>query len=65
MSPEGGQAIRPGAPPATVPRRADPPDDPPVWGRDAADQVRIAFQQPFQLAFGAAAMLRSGQEAPG
>jgi hypothetical protein len=36
-----------------------PPDDPPVWSRDAADQARIAFQQPFQLAFGAADMLRS------
>jgi hypothetical protein len=34
-----------------------PPDDPPAWGRDAADQARIAFQQPFQLAFGAADML--------
>ncbi|MEU2221616.1 hypothetical protein [Streptomyces sp. NPDC018347] len=34
-----------------------PPADPPVWGRDAADMGRIAFQQPFQLAFRAAALL--------
>lgn len=49
--------VQPGVAPAISPQKAAPPDDPPVWGRDAADQARIAFQQPFQLAFGAAAML--------
>ncbi|MFI0813078.1 hypothetical protein [Streptomyces echinatus] len=34
-----------------------PPSDPPVWGRDAADMTRIAFQQPFQLAFRAGTLL--------
>jgi hypothetical protein len=34
-----------------------PPDDPAVWGRDPADMARIAFQQPFQLAFAAAVLL--------
>lgn len=34
-----------------------PPADPPVWGRDAADMARIAFQQPFQLAFRATTLL--------
>lgn len=43
-------------PPPATPRRL-PPGDPPVWGRDAADQARIAFQQPFQLAFPAASLL--------
>lgn len=50
--------VQPAAAPASAPLTAMPPDDPPVWGRDPADQARIAFQQPFQLAFGAAAMLR-------
>lgn len=31
--------------------------DPPAWGRDAADMARIAFQQPFQLAFRATTLL--------
>lgn len=44
--------------PPVGPTRPEPPADPPVWGRDAADMARIAFQRPFQLAFGAAAMLR-------
>ncbi len=35
-----------------------PPTDPPVWGRDPANMARIAFQQPFQLAFRATALLR-------
>jgi hypothetical protein len=34
-----------------------PPPDPPAWGRDAADMGRIAFQQPFQLAFRASTLL--------
>jgi len=46
-----------GVTPTSSPEKKVPADDPPVWGRDAADQARIAFQQPFQLAFGAAAML--------
>jgi hypothetical protein len=33
------------------------PGDSPEWGRDAADVARIAFQQPFQLAFRATALL--------
>ena len=36
-----------------------PPGDPPVWGRDPATMARIAFQQPFQLAFRAATMLHN------
>ncbi|HKG03118.1 MAG TPA: hypothetical protein VKB03_08040 [Conexibacter sp.] len=31
--------------------------DPPVWGRDAADMARIAFNQPFQVAFSPNRML--------
>ncbi|MGW0912644.1 hypothetical protein ACWD1Z_12970 [Streptomyces sp. NPDC002784] len=31
--------------------------DPPVWARDAADMARIAFQQPFQLAYRATSLL--------
>ncbi len=54
----GSGFVQPGAAPASVPQHPLPADDPPVWGRDPADQARIAFQQPFQLAFGAAAMLR-------
>ncbi|BCH23324.1 hypothetical protein [Mesorhizobium sp. L-8-3] len=42
--------------PTRTPSRPSP-DDPPAWGRDAADMARIAFQQPFQMAFRAAAML--------
>ncbi|GAA3102846.1 hypothetical protein GCM10010520_54980 [Rhizobium viscosum] len=40
-----------------APPKCLPPADPPMWGRDAADMARIAYQQPFQLAFRAAAML--------
>lgn len=36
----------------------DPPGDPAKWGRDPADMARIAFQQPFQLAFRASVLLR-------
>jgi hypothetical protein len=36
-----------------------PPTDPPVWGKEAADMGRIAFQQPFQLAFRATTLLGS------
>ncbi|MET9734628.1 hypothetical protein ABZZ79_29525 [Streptomyces sp. NPDC006458] len=31
--------------------------DPPLWARDPADMARIAFQQPFQLAFRATTLL--------
>ncbi|MFJ4206600.1 hypothetical protein ACIP2Y_44325 [Streptomyces sviceus] len=31
--------------------------DPPQWARDSADMARIAFQQPFQLAFRATTLL--------
>ncbi|WP_405725541.1 hypothetical protein OG885_03085 [Streptomyces sp. NBC_00028] len=31
--------------------------DPPLWGHDPADMARIAFQQPFQLAFRATTLL--------
>jgi hypothetical protein len=43
----------------TAPTVSPPPGTPdqPVWGRDAADMARIAFQQPFQLAFRAATLL--------
>lgn len=34
-----------------------PPPDLPVWANDAADMARIAFQQPFQLAFSPRSML--------
>ena len=34
-----------------------PSDDPPEWGRDAADMARISFQPPFQLAFRARTLL--------
>ncbi|MFI5972885.1 hypothetical protein [Streptomyces sp. NPDC051452] len=44
------------APPPDTPRELAPAD-PPVWGRDAADMGRIAFQQPFQLAFRATTLL--------
>ncbi|WP_063753183.1 hypothetical protein, partial [Streptomyces resistomycificus] len=44
-------------PQPTPPADEPPPPDPPVWGRDAADMARIAFQQPFQLAFRATALL--------
>ncbi|MFI0366925.1 hypothetical protein ACH35V_03545 [Actinomadura sp. 1N219] len=51
-----------------VPRhvRGDPPTPEeengtdPGWGRDAADVARIAFQQPFQLAYRAEEMLPGG-----
>ncbi|MFB6768192.1 hypothetical protein [Streptomyces sp. NPDC056337] len=39
-----------------TPTKLTPPD-PPVWARDAADMARIAFQQPFQLAFRATTLL--------
>ena len=40
------------APPNPVPGPGDPaPVDPPKWGAESADMARIAFQQPFQLAF--------------
>ncbi|MET7474888.1 hypothetical protein ABZT17_11095 [Streptomyces sp. NPDC005648] len=46
------------APPPPAPQpTGPPPPDTPVWGRDAADTARIAFQQPFQLAFPAATLL--------
>jgi hypothetical protein len=53
---DGGGFIRLDAPPpAPVP---DPPvTDLAVWRRDPADMARIAFQQPFQLAFRARALL--------
>ena len=44
-----------------APRTPQPnpvPPDVPEWSRDAADLARIAFQQPFQLAFRAATLLR-------
>ncbi|MFH8926109.1 hypothetical protein ACH4D4_03535 [Streptomyces pristinaespiralis] len=44
------------APAPAVPGELSPAD-PPVWGRDAADMARIAFQQPFQLAFRATTLL--------
>jgi hypothetical protein len=45
-------------PPDTSPSL--PAGDSPVWKRDAADQARIAFQRPFQLAFRAATLLGPG-----
>jgi hypothetical protein len=55
VSLDAGRFVRLGpAPPA--PNRL-PANDPPIWGRDAADMARIAFQQPFQLAFRAATLL--------
>lgn len=44
-------------PPPTTPKSL-PAQDPPRWGRDAADMARIAYQQPFQLAFRAATLLQ-------
>ncbi|MFE1837323.1 hypothetical protein [Streptomyces sviceus] len=41
--------------PATPTRLTQP--DPPNWARDSADMARIAFQQPFQLAFRASTLL--------
>jgi hypothetical protein len=46
--------VDPAAPP---PAPLATPPDPAVWAGDPADMARIAFQQPFQLAFRAAAML--------
>jgi len=47
------------APPKPAPPKPGelPRNDPAEWGRDAADMARIAFQQPFQLAFRATALL--------
>jgi hypothetical protein len=40
------------APPTPVPGAGEPPPaDPPKWGAESADMARIAFQQPFQMAF--------------
>ncbi|MFF3286764.1 hypothetical protein [Streptomyces sp. NPDC003023] len=47
--------VRPGALPTPPEELAS--GDPPEWGRDPADMARIAFQQPFQLAFDAVTML--------
>ncbi|MEU7413729.1 hypothetical protein AB0B40_31240 [Streptomyces sp. NPDC042638] len=52
---EPASFVQLGQAPAT-PTRLSPPD-PPAWARDAADMARIAFQQPFQLAFRAATLL--------
>lgn len=50
---DGGGFVRvTPAPPTPVPGPGDPvPADPAVWGAESADMARIAFQQPFQLAF--------------
>ncbi|MET0765451.1 MAG: hypothetical protein ABWY29_11335 [Blastococcus sp.] len=61
---DGGTVRLQPAPPTPQPSPGPPPDpdppdpDPAVWGRDAADMGRIAFQQPFQLAFRAVDLLR-------
>ncbi|MEU0253799.1 hypothetical protein ABZ299_15140 [Streptomyces sp. NPDC006184] len=52
---DAGRCVRLGQAPATPAGLAQ--SDPPVWGRDAADMARIAFQQPFQLAFRATTLL--------
>ncbi|WP_248960022.1 hypothetical protein [Sphaerisporangium perillae] len=52
---DAARFVRLGTAPATP--RELPAGDPPTWGRDAADMARIAFQQPFQLAFRATALL--------
>ncbi|GGW96272.1 hypothetical protein GCM10010297_17690 [Streptomyces malachitofuscus] len=49
----GGGFVLLGRPPASP----APTPDLAVWGRDAADMARIAFQQPFQLAFRATTLL--------
>ncbi|MCX5358389.1 hypothetical protein OG864_06740 [Streptomyces sp. NBC_00124] len=50
----GGASVLLGRAPATP---APPSPDLAVWGRDAADMARIAFQRPFQLAFRATTLL--------
>jgi hypothetical protein len=49
------RCVRADTAPTVTPPAGTP--DQPVWGRDAADMARIAFQQPFQLAFRAATLL--------
>lgn len=53
---EPTRCVELGRPPSDTPTRFTRPD-PPVWARDAADMARIAFQQPFQLAFRATTLL--------
>ncbi|MEV0174615.1 hypothetical protein AB0I00_26290 [Streptomyces sp. NPDC050803] len=52
---DAARCVRIGQAPGTPTELPQP--DPPVWARDAADMARIAFQQPFQLAFRAATLL--------
>ncbi|GGW39079.1 hypothetical protein [Streptomyces griseoloalbus] len=52
---DAARCVRLGQAPTTPTRLTQP--DPPVWARDAADMARIAFQQPFQLAFRATTLL--------
>ncbi|WP_328875899.1 hypothetical protein OHT76_40695 [Streptomyces sp. NBC_00287] len=52
---EPTRCVQLGQVPATPTRLTQP--DPPAWARDAADMARIAFQQPFQLAFRATTLL--------
>ncbi|MBC7272411.1 MAG: hypothetical protein H5T76_27525, partial [Streptomyces sp.] len=52
---EHARCVQLGQVPATPTRLTQP--DPPVWARDASDMARIAFQQPFQLAFRAIRLL--------
>ncbi|WP_432034536.1 hypothetical protein [Streptomyces antibioticus] len=52
---EPTRCVQLGQVPATPTGLTQP--DPPVWARDAADMARIAFQQPFQLAFRATTLL--------
>lgn len=53
---EPTRCVQLGRPPDGTPNQFTQPD-PPVWARDAADMARIAFQQPFQLAFRATTLL--------
>ncbi|GAB2892351.1 hypothetical protein GCM10027074_70630 [Streptomyces deserti] len=55
VSVDAARCVRVGPAPGTPTGLGQP--DPAVWGRDAADMARIAFQQPFQLAFKAATLL--------
>ncbi|MER7575057.1 hypothetical protein [Streptomyces sp. NPDC126514] len=52
---DAGRCVQLGHAPGPPVRQTQP--DPPVWARDAADMARIAFQQPFQLAWRAASLL--------
>ncbi|CQR60561.1 hypothetical protein [Streptomyces leeuwenhoekii] len=52
---EPARCVQLGQVPATPTGLTQP--DPPAWARDAADMARIAFQQPFQLAFRATTLL--------